>query len=558
MRYYSLKIVLGALLCVAIPMGLAAQESKRVEVTTIYTPEVTLTSKLLPPATIDENQAIEPEIEYSVRPDTWQLELESHNFKPATAGYWDFDRANRNHLRISAGYPWASDVAYHFLSQNVRLGYFGLALDHRGSFSPRANADGVVRSIADSYDTQNHFSLNGGVVAGRQTFEASLDYDFSIYNSYAVLQSAERLYFNDAELKLRYGDSFVDLSRLNFGVELHGGGWLHTPPSATDVVRRLPEFRAGGSVRLAREWSSNAVGLTAEYDMWHSTMGSYRDMRFGAAVEYARDFGLLDVEASVGYLYDRVRGMESASHYILPKLHLGFDFGIDALSPYIDLRSSVSQNSLSQLYNENPFIDYYASSDMLAKMPNTLSYNLAIGLSGVAFSSRLSYNIAVTANVMREQTLWYISQIGLFGVDAGDNNRFGVTADVEYRPIGSLVLGARFYAHADNSNGDYVADDARVGGDFRIKYTHKCITLYLLGEYTGVRRWSAVDADGNIVYEAFNSSGNLDLRAGIGLRISRGFELYADGYNLLNSRIYDLAYYYRNGIGFMAGVRIDF
>ena len=35
-------------------------------------------------------------------------------------------------------------------------------------------------------------------------------------------------------------------------------------------------------------------------------------------------------------------------------------------------------------------------------------------------------------------------------------------------------------------------------------------------------------------------------------------EVFADGENLLNSRIYDFANYYRQGVGFMLGVKMNF
>jgi hypothetical protein len=64
-----------------------------------------------------------------------------------------------------------------------------------------------------------------------------------------------------------------------------------------------------------------------------------------------------------------------------------------------------------------------------------------------------------------------------------------------------------------------------------------------------------VNGEGSTV---FKSPTTLDLRAGVSFKASRSVEVYADGYNLLNSTIYDYAYYYRNGVGFMAGVKIDF
>jgi hypothetical protein len=160
---------------------------------------------------------------------------------------------------------------------------------------------------------------------------------------------------------------------------------------------------------------------------------------------------------------------------------------------------------------------------------------------------------------MRDQRLWYINKVGTFGVAAANNNRLFISADVEYRPVGGLVLSAKLTAHADNSEGEYIVDDPRMEGAINVKYGIKRWNFYLGGELMGKRRWSADDAAAGIVYEAFTSPVTFDLRAGIAFKASSTVEIYVDGYNLLNDqRIYDYAYYYRNGIGCMAGVKIDF
>ena len=83
--------------------------------------------------------------------------------------------------------------------------------------------------------------------------------------------------------------------------------------------------------------------------------------------------------------------------------------------------------------------------------------------------------------------------------------------------------------------------------------------LYVSGDFTGKRAWSgAIDAESGKAPIAFEANATIDLRAGIGFRASKRVEIYADGYNLLGANIYDYAYYYRNGAGFMAGVKIDF
>lgn len=557
MRYTKLIPILLVAIGVISTTNVVAQEHKRVEVTTIYTPEVASSTKLDVPASIAEKSNVEPDIVYNVHPDTWQIKLEDHNFTPAKASFWTYDRAERFYVDLASGYPLVSNAEFKYMTQNVRLGYMGFDLAHDGNFSKRINGAGVERYIADSYDMRNRVSVNGGLVSGCQMLEGSINYDIDIYNRYASLDNPQRLYFHDADIALRYGDSFADLSRLNFAVEAHGGYWSHTPPPQEDVYIPTSEFRAGGSARLMRSFSDNIIGLRAEYDMWQNVKNSYRDMRIGATVQYARDFGFIAVDASLGYLYDRVRDREKPSHFILPRLRMDFDFGLDALQPYIDINTTVSQNGISELYKVNPFIDYDYSLETLLAMPNTRSYNLSLGIAGVAFSSHLSYRIYGGVNFMRDQVLWFINEIGTFGVAAADNNRFVFGAEVEYRPVGGLSIDAKFMTHADNSTGSYIVSEARMSGNLNVKYSLKRWKFYVSGNLIGHRHWSAIDND-TITYEAFTAPTVFDLGAGVSFKASSSVEVYLNGCNLLNQNIYDYAYYYRNSIGAMAGVKIDF
>ena len=158
---------------------------------------------------------------------------------------------------------------------------------------------------------------------------------------------------------------------------------------------------------------------------------------------------------------------------------------------------------------------------------------------------------------MRDQVLWYINEVGSFGVTAADNNRFVFGAELEYRPVGGLTIGAKFAAHAENSTGDVVVDDARMRGGVDVRYAVKRWKFYVTGDLTGRRRWSSIESD-EIVYEAFTAPTTFNLGVGISFRASSSVELFVDGYNLLNQQMFDYAYYYRNGIGCMAGLKIEF
>ena len=94
--------------------------------------------------------------------------------------------------------------------------------------------------------------------------------------------------------------------------------------------------------------------------------------------------------------------------------------------------------------------------------------------------------------------------------------------------------------------------------DAVVEYRVKKFKLYAKTDVIGRREWTDLSS----VSGVFATSAKVDLRAGIAFAASQKCEIYLDGYNLLNRKgaaaIYDYAYYYRNGIGFMAGVKVSF
>ncbi|MBQ8493364.1 MAG: hypothetical protein IJ464_03680 [Alistipes sp.] len=549
-----------ALFVVATSVELAAQEHKRVEVTTTYNPEVSTAEKLAVPTDITDSPVIEPEIGYSITPETWQIELESYQINPTKSSFWDFRRAKHFYSQLATGYPLMSRGTLHYATENVRLGYFGCGIDHDGNFATKRSSTGELRPIAESYDMRNRLYLGGGVFSGNQLFEAGLEYKYNIFNAYAVdVAEPNNLQFHDVDLRLRYGDDFVNLRRLNFAVEAHGGFWAHSLPASGCVVLGQNEFNAGGSLRLARKFGENRVELKGEYDMWQMLNDGYRDMRFGVTAGYARRFGFIGVDAAIGYLYDKVRGRERPSHFVMPQAKLLFDTGLQAISPYVELRTTVSHNSVSQLYRDNPYLNYDLSHDMLMKMPNTRSYDLAVGFSGSASSSRLEYHLYLGVNFMRDMVLWYVGRAGEFGVEADNNNRMFAGVELAYKPVGGLLIEGSFYAHMDDCKSPYVVSDARWKADLRVEYKIKRWKIYASSDFMGKREWSgALNQESNKAPIAFVAKPSIDLRVGVGFKASQRVEIYADGYNLLGQDIFDFAYYYRNGAGVMAGVKIDF
>lgn len=547
--YITLLLVASLLLCGA---NAAVAQGGNVEIVTTYVPELSPVTKPLAPTTIDDEPTLPTEIRYQVKPTSWQIALEAHNFKPARASYWDYVGYKQFFAKAAVAYPLGSDARLRYTIQTPKLGYFGVGVDHVGDFAPRCSAAGVERSIAQSYNMQNRVVLGGGLFVGSHMFEASLTYDNDIFNGYAMTSPEKRM-FHDANLALRFGDDFVDLQHLNFAVEVNGGLWAHQLPQ---FVKAQSESNAGARAKLARDFSGNKIGVELNFDMWQASRElNYGDTRFGVEAGYARSFGFFSVEAGLGYLYDKVNMRERASHFVLPRAKFMFDLERASFVPYVEINSSVAQNGISSLYRVNPYIDYATMATELSAMANTQSYNLALGFTGTVFSSRLSYQVYAGASFMRDAMFWYVTEPGAFGVATDNNNRIFMGVGAKYLPLAGLEVDLDFYYHFDNNESQYHLAESAMRGNASVKYTLRDWQFYVRGALLGSRSWSVCGEP----MTTFTMPTTFDLGAGVSYRVSRIVEVFAQGQNLLNSKhIYDYAYYYRPGIGVKAGVKIDF
>lgn len=555
MRYIKFVSVAMALFVAVAP--LAAQEYKQVEVTKNYMHEVAPAKKIVAPTDITETPVIEPTITYNVSPESWQIELEDHNFRAATPNYWDLNRPEHLFARVASGYPLITDATLRYTTHNVRLGYFGVGFDHKANFAQRTNSFGNELSMADSYSMSNVINVGGGAVLGRQMLEASLDYGCDIANRYAK-QSPDRLYFHDGNLRVRYGDDFVNLSRVNFAVEAEGSYWSHHVPTGEDNLR-IGQYNAALGIELARDFRGNVVGFKAGFGIWQGDkQTNYRDIAANVGVSYARSFGIISLRAEVGYMYDRVAGREKASHFIMPAARLDFDFGLVEVQPYIEVETNIKHNGVEALYKSNMFVDFAPMQQAFNTMASTRSYDLHFGIVGSDKSSKVAYRVYLGSSFIRDQMFWYVNEVGTFGFAQGDNTRLFAGAEVEYHPIGGLRLAAAARGHLDGTSSVYAASDAKLTANLLAEYRLKSWTFGLSCDFIGRRVWSgSTFVDGKSLV-AFEAPANFDLHADISCRVTSAVEIFVSGSNLLNQKIFDQAYYYRNGIGCMVGAKIDF
>jgi hypothetical protein len=562
MRLSNIFLATIALAMFAVPTKVSAQEHKHVEVTTVYSPDLAKATKLVAPASVAEDSDLMPEIEYTINTDIWQIELDDHYFDPAKASYWDYNRPIQTYMRAGYGTSGSSDLRFRYTTQSSRVGYFSVGLNHDGNFSKRENMDGEMRKVSKSFDMRNGVSLVAGTFWGSKMLEVDTKINLDTYNRYAesvAVADVARLNFQDLALKLTFGDSFSNLNRLNFGVDVHGGYWAHETPAVDKITSALSQFNAGGALRFARNIKEDTFGLKIGGDIYQSLLTTYNDLRINVEGQYSRDFGSVLLESALGYMFDKVQDAEKPTHFIMPRAKALFNVGLNHLTPYAELNTTVSQNSAAELYKMNPYIDYNVAQGDMLKMPNSRSFDIAVGAMGSFFKSRLTYRIYAGTSRMKNCIVWYVTQDGNFGVATADNKRSFIGAELGCNPLGGLTLTAKVDAHKDETSSKYLFDAPKFRAEFMLEYVLKRWRFYTSANMMGERVWSSeLDADGNALFEPFKSESTIDLRAGMSFRATSKWKVYVDGYNLLNAKIYDYAYYYRNGMGVVAGVEIDF
>lgn len=541
----------------AVPMRLAAQGSKQVEVTKVYVPQVGDARKPAVAVDMTDTVRMRPDIDYSITPHTWQTSLKMRDFNPATATYWDYNRPKLFYARLAAGYPLTTAGDLYLTTHNPKIGYAGVYVNHEGDFQPRSTLLGDRLSMGESSSMRNRAGVRGGIFAGRHMAEIDFDYNNDMFHRYPVA-AAPRLQYEHMGGSVRFGDDFADLSRFNFNLELHGRYWhdCHVPEG--EPGRNMKRF--GGSFALAREFGRNRIDIDLACDVWRGgkALSEAGDSRAEVGVRYVRSMTRSTLSVGLAYQYDKLRVRSAASHYILPSLRWAWDRRNAAFAPYLELASSVADNDFMSLVERNPYIGFDArTSEAIVSMPSTRNYDVRAGFTGVAARGRLSYGAYVGVSMIIDQVFWYNYDAAWFGAETADNNRFVFDARIEYRPIGALTLSGGVTLHGDNTDSDLYCPEPDIAGELGVRYKHRRFVVSAGVEVLGSRKWSVINRPG-LEYGYFSVPATADVSLGFDWIIDNRWTVCVEGRNLANMKLYDWANYYRNSINFQAGVKINF
>lgn len=439
--------------------------------------------------------------------------------------------------------------------------------------------------------------------------------------SYAPFRQVvnDRQHYDDAMLHVRIGDDFTDLSRFNFDVELRGGYFLNASQMYPVLsINRYHEFSGGGGIRLARAFGLHEFEFKADFDGTWRNVRDYRStqllfglhytyrhdkLRWSVGLDYVRDGVGKEVDVLVvpePFKSDPVLWYwELQTEYnnrFLPAASIAYDPADGKFMLYAELTGRVRRNDMRTLSRLNPYVY-----PCLIR-PNTEEHRVAGGIKGVLGHGRFSYKLYVDYAHEENALQWVARFMSVGPENMWTSNADDIICSAYYQPytmtLKDLSLNAEFawrpssrftfdgelHMHSFkgaedvyyNNNQPYTLAYGRpqLTARLRGEYRARKVSLEVEAQMQSVRHWTAY----TFTYEQTSTNWpgfNLDLLPMVGLYdfkvpvtvdlaarfnwfLSRKVTLFAEGRNLCDAKLYDWAYYRDYGVGFTAGVKLQF
>lgn len=574
------RILFAAALLAALPCSVSAQVEKRVEVTKAYVPSVESAAKLAVVPDMTDTVKMRPEIDYTITPLSLQTTLATRPIRPATVTYWEFNRPLPFYLKAGAGYPLNSVLDFYASSQNPGTGYVVGYVNHEGRYAKIKNDFGIRNN---STRMLNRIGAAAGKYFGKHILEGDLSYENRMYHRYGMYVAPDvtsdmapgaMADYGDANIAVRFGDDFQDLSRVNFEIAIRGGLFFdHSEwPDYNDKARQTTLethakiARGFGRHRLAAEFGytrlagQKAIGLYNQQLIHGRPALRYRG-RGSASRSGRRLLPRQGQDRRRGELHHSFRPAEPEPRNgrTLSLFRDGRQCGRQRL-PLVDPAESLRRRSVlaDQEFGrlQRPF--RYRRQYLARK----------VRLQGVC---RIFGPGQPSLLVCFRQLCDRRGKNGRRRSHAPGTGRQTVLSfngEVTWRPVSSFrtELGVHGYIYNDDEtklhNGAPSFD-----GSLSAHYDGRKISFGAGVYLQSARKWSAVfentgteTAPGEPVmqYDTFEAPFAVDLRVNFDWKVSGRVTLFAEGRNLINRRLYEYPFYPEYGANFTVGVKANF
>lgn len=574
-----ISISLFALLACA---GVNAQVAKQVEVTKNYAPSVSQATKLAIAPNMADTVTLRPEIDYTITPRSFSSTLGTHRFKPASVTYWEYMKEYSFYMKLGVGYPLNSVADVYASTHRADVGYIMGYVNHRGQYSKIRMTDLFDGSSYRNNSQQmvNRVGVNAGKYFGRYTLSGDIYYQSDIYHRYPLRSDYDRreINFEDVNLKFRFGDSFVDLKRLNFDV--YGSVDFYNDKSKTFVEdSKYQQIDATAGVKFARRLATRSrFSASIDYRGYYGLkdLSSYSNNILSATLLYGYNSGrLLDLKAGLTYSFDHTTSAAKTNrNYVMPYLYVGLNVrNKGTFVPYIELDGEVINNSYYSLLKRNPYVEILGSDgegmpDFMHSLPNTAKYNVRFGVSGHTRNSKFAYRFYANMSFLENSIYWYNVNQLFFNAEVARENVWSVNAELDYKPISQLLLSMQvrglIYTNFSTVNSAHPPVEAKL----RLRYTHKKFAIGASAELQGVSKWTCInnpvfvgrsdDENAALERDTVTVPASVDVGLTFDWYVSDKCTVFVEGNNLANMNIYRWVYYREYGANFTAGVKVQF
>ena len=576
-------IYAAALAAAIVPAKLSAQMNaqmnKQVEVTKAYVPDIAPVQKLAIEPDMTDTVKIRPDIDYSITPLSWQTNLTTEKFRPATLTYWEFNRPRTFYLKAGAGFPLRSEGDLYATTQNPDTGFLTFYINHKAIHD---NIENFFGEKHDSRSMNNRVGLNLGWYVGKHVLEGDFSYEMDDRRRYAGSKKlnddaddrarrfaeavGDKISTGLLKGAIRFGDDFIDLSRVNFNVEVHGSHFgdksnirnmstFETPVQQGIEDMRYAENTYGASAAVAKGFGRHTLRADVEFDAYDGAK-SYRDYgntMIKAGLRYGHGGDKAEYMIGVDYHFDKYRFDEEAGHKVVPYLRMRFDVGGKGrFVPFIETDGEMRNNSFMSLSRINPYLIPGTTAR------NTLQYNARVGFAGNIARDRLSYRIMAGATFASDDLFWYVQEYMWFGVETARRNTLYFDVDLTYRPVSNFRLSAgatgRSFSTKSLLDNGLPAFEGRISAE----YNYRKWTFGAKADFDGVTYWTNKIGRDVADWITFKKSISTDLKLYIEWNYRNDVGFYLEGRNLLNQSLYPYAYYRDCGIGGVFGVKVQF
>ncbi len=577
------KCFIAAAFVAAFHGVVSAQVEKVVEVTKTYVPSLESAVKLSVAPNMTDTVQMYPDIDYSIAPLSIETSFRTRPIRPASVTYWEFNRPRSCYLKAGAGYPLNSEVDFYASSQNHDTGYVIGYLNHEGRYANIRNDFGNLRN---SIRLANRAGAAAGLYLGRHVFEGEVSYDNRLYHRYGRhiplgvafddLYAGAVVDYGDANLKLRIGDDFLDLSRVNFEIALSGGLFF----DHSDVAQRAGQNLLGASGRIGKAFGRHRFTLDAGYERFGGSknLKGLRQQQIHAGVRYGHDGEAVRLEVGAEYYRDEIKGQTSGD-YILPFARVHFTLGAREFRPFVEADGKVQDNSFRSLARQNPYVAGGVQTEEGTGLwldKSSVDYNVRLGLGGTLWRNRFDYRVYVGFSIRDHHVYWYGNlaadrqQEGFSGALMPVLSRQTVSSlhgEIIYRPVSQLRidLGVHGFIYNDDRLRMYGRRIGLGNGEpqFRanaaIRYQGRKIAFGVNALAESKRLWSVFVSRGDAhSAERYTVPFASNLGADVEWKSSGRVAVFVEGRNLLDRKLYEYPWYPEYRINFTAGAKVVF